>query len=279
MWTRPVKKKWPIFKRNMKNFILVSILCVICSCASNKSIKMAKEFCNAIQIQDKEVILQLYPESLQSDSLVLPTSDLKFNAKTVEGKSVVELTDGCYLVMEKDSDGGLKIVDSKGLFFFSPERIDFGSRTGWIDAGMTDQEIAERFNDSGFIYFLVGKFKEGLSVKSVNSSYDGLVCDRFWTTTIVNNTGVDIDGSDYSISFKPEVSFDTPFPKQSSGEDIKNGASLSFTYPASMEEGKVVGIIEFSISDTDILSKYVKPTGNEYEQYKNALQGGDSAVE
>lgn len=268
-------------KRFVNSIIIVCIACCVGSCTGQQTVRLAKDFCEALRAQDKEAVLQTYPEAAKADSLIVPAGELAFNVTTYGEKNVIALNDDCMIVMEKDKDGKLKIVDSNGLFYFAPERIDFGVKSGWISSEMTDQEIAGRFSDNGFIEYLVGKFKAGLRVKSIVSRYDGDFADSIWTTTIANDTGVDIDGADYTVITRSAQHayhsiHRSGVEKGESGDiypgvDIKNGATRKFEYPTFFEEGSAFSTVRFTVSDSTVFSKYIvpyfQPDGGEYEEY------------
>ena len=55
------------------------------------------------------------------------------------------------IVVNKGEDGNISISESHGSFANPDSKLSFAKITGWIEKGMSDNAIAERFQDTLFV--------------------------------------------------------------------------------------------------------------------------------
>lgn len=266
----------------MKRISIIMIVAfatgLICSCTTSKVKKFAEEFATAVQSNDKATIAKMYPESAKADSLTISFVKDSVLIEEVNDTFIVKPNSNSSLSIVKTEEGDFKIADSHGIFAYSPERINFGLNTGWIKREMSDLTIAKQFSDTTFINYLTEKnveqIKTKLVVKSIDYSFqERMHYDSYYkemmssleiiTATIINNSDYEIKGSDYEVT----IQYCGVYTKKHPGKDIKPGEKHRFSLEASPQEAEGKAIIKFVASDADMLARYFKPKGDEYESY------------
>ncbi len=252
----------------MKKVLSFSIIAIsmllLTSCTESKMKKFAEDFATAITNNDSEAIAKMYPDSKFAEKLSL---DFVKDSLSVEERAdtfVVNIGSDKSLSILKSEDGELRIVDSHGIFSYPQNRMDFALKTGWVKKGMSDLTIAEQFADTTFINYLaqktIGQMKSQLVVKGISYSGFGTMIIK---ATITNKSEFEISGSDYEVTVK----WYDLYKKTYNGEDIKPGENKSFSLSIEPAEGEGSASIRFTSSDAELLAKYFKPTGGEYEDY------------
>ena len=147
-------------KTNLSIVVFLSLL-FLTSCDKNKEVKQfATDFAAAVQSGNKSEITKMYPGAASADSLVFTFDAEKAEIEELEsGGWKVVLGEGKDIfIVKNEADGTLSIKDSHGVFFIPDSKKDFALKTGWIEKGMSDIQILERFLDTGFEASLIEKY-------------------------------------------------------------------------------------------------------------------------
>ena len=271
-------------------FMVVAIMVIVTSCDSKKSeVKnFVMQFSQSLSENDTAFIHSAYPCSAECDSLSFPVDEKAIQVE--EGD-----TAGIYVVKNNDKelvvtiadDGTMTIVDSRNVFSYAVSKKNFALATGWIEDGMSDSQMAERFADKDFINYLgstlikeltnnlrVQDWEYSMSPMEMSARSLSYVPLQF---IVVNNTPYDIAAEDYhidaTISYLRVAGVDNQ-KKEVNGEAIGANSSIKIKYNLSpvyndpnLFEDVVSEKIALNISEEEALQKYFIPKGGEYKSY------------
>ncbi len=212
----------------------------------------------------------------------------------------IDITDDAIEVPEPGSDGTVTvklgdkqlivtytpektaIVDSKNLFAFSDEDMEFARNTGMLDDKTLDVELRKRLSDTGFRDWLAPtaaqKVKEnvkpgGFTNRWVQGQYEGENC---WECFVSNSNPVEISGQDYSLRYKvtcayeipPSISYETD-----KGKNLPADGNVKFTEGGGTDDYTISApTIVWKIPDAEIARKYGRYDGTEYAAYLSRRQ-------
>lgn len=271
--------------RKIINFIpLVLALLLFSACNNYADVKQfMAELSAAIEKNDTAAIKKMYPDAAKADSLVFTFDAEKAEIEELEsGGWKVVLGEGKDIfIVKNETDGTLSIKDSHGVFFIPDSKKDFALKTGWIEKGMSDIQILERFLDTGFEASLIEKYisdiKKSLSAK-ISGSWGDDYYGGTWISaagiiiTLVNKSTSDIPASAYDVIYRTWYWGDpsNKLKEIIKGKDVPAGKSITLKTSklgANMESDNDL-ILDFH-PDTLQATFYKNylPTGSEYKEY------------
>lgn len=287
--------------KNRKLFYIVvftGLLGIIASsCIRRKSSQedqvrnYGKYFIEKVSENELDSLISSYPEIEKADSLVSIQSDTIYVEKMeTPGEFEVTLADGVTLKVERDEDGEITVINSKGLFAFPAETYRLAKESGMLSDDPSDATVSERLKDKEYFSWL----KKKTSAKNVISLTPGSISynskmgyddydyytrqyQAVETVTVTNNTSVDISGSDYSVVFTSKTWACCDYEgwysrsKSVSGVDLAPGESrtirLSTEYDMWGQKPKIENPhISLKMSSEELAS-LSELTGNEYKEY------------
>ncbi len=273
-----------IMKKTILSIVVLLSLLFLTSCDKNKEVKQfATDFAAAVQSGNKSEITKMYPGAASADSLVFTFDAEKAEIEELEsGGWKVVLGEGKDIfIVKNEADGTLSIKDSHGVFFIPDSKKDFALKTGWIEKGMSDIQILERFLDTGFEASLIEKYisdiKKSLSAKITGSWGDDYYGGTWISAagiiiTLVNKSTSDIPASAYDVIYRTWYWGDpsNKLKEIIKGKDVPAGKSITLKTSklgANMESDNDL-ILDFH-PDTLQATFYKNylPTGSEYKEY------------
>lgn len=273
--------------KQVKQLLIVLFFGLIfVSCEKNKEIKQfATDFAAAVQSGNKSEITKMYPGAAAADSLVFAFDAEKAQIEELEGGGwKVVLGEGKdVIVVKNEDDGTLNIKESHGVFAVSKAQMDFATGTGLVKTDMNDAKIAEQLADTAFVAWVSAEFMKTFNEKfhiskiwddRGNYGSDGLGGGE-WFITVKNDGDFDFAGSDYKVTVTSIVQRGKVITLEGkdlfsgSEETLKTGFLDSNFYFSEVQsvvyEPKIKLII--NLTTAELLGKYYKPKGNEYETY------------
>ena len=270
-------------------FLIVGATMIV-SCAENKQ-ELVKKFATDLAMKvsknQKDSLLSMWPDVAKADSLTLAFHADSISVEETEtpGTFKVKLGPNKELTVLRTDDGKMSVGETHGLFAWPEEKLEFAKKTGWVEPGMNDVQMAERFTDKDFEKSLIENFEKDflkrLSIehKVPNSNFDA--DERESIYVVKNNSASTINGSDYEISipfFKEMFMFD-PSPKRwnetRKGKTISPNGSVTYVEKIVTERGDFSRTgpmfnghtIVLKLKGKALFNKYYSATGNEYKEY------------
>lgn len=269
----------------------VMMVCLISSCDSHKTEIKNKisMFAQALSSNDSNTIRSIYPLAATCDSIDFSVGDADIAIEKGDsiGRYIAKVNDK-ELIVEVSDDGNITFVDSRNVLLYSKKKRDFAISTGWIEEGMSDAQIIQRFADKDFVKYLsstvmkelnsnlkVLKYGRAVDYDQMLQSGSRYVPLQF---IVANNTPYDIAAEDYMIeaviSYLRVAGVDDQ-KKEVKGEALKANSKTTIKYNLSPVYGDpllfsdvVSSRIIIKLSEEEALQKYYAPKGNEYEVYK-----------
>lgn len=243
-----------------------------------------EQFAKAVSANDKARISQMYPNAALAEAIQLDYNGGTVQVVMPDGNDTIDvkLSSEQSVRLVKDADKGYRIVSSRGLFSYPPEKLSFAKATGWYDARLDDHENALRLSDQGFPQYLLKTFnesiKKGLSIVSVGTYGDQYIDNDpdSWiyadgcTFTVKNNTSFDIPGSAYDILFKKGYwGGGTMESEVVAGKDIPSGGAVTLrtTKLGTDMESDANQTLRVKGFSMDEFLAIFKATGHEYDEY------------
>lgn len=268
----------------------VMMICFV-SCDSHKAEikKNITMFAQALSSNDSNTVRSIYPLAAACDSIDFSVGDADITIEKGDsiGRYIAKVNDK-ELIIEVSGDSTMTFVDSRNVLLYSKKKRDFALATGWIEEGMSDAQVTQRFADKDFVSYL------GSSVmKELNSNLQVLKgeCTVGYFRLlegdlkyvplqfkVANNTPYDIAADDYIIeaviSYMRAAGVDDQ-KKEIKGEALKANSKTTIKYNLSPVHGEpglfgdvVSSRIIIKLSEEEALQKYYTPQGNEYEVYQ-----------
>ncbi len=251
-------------------FFSLIVLAVACKKEATPEDKMnlfGNKLAEKVRLQQIDAIKEYYPEIELADSIIQlsPNDSVEvWENKSNVGEYRIKLSQDVTLIANVDENGKIKIVSSKGLFAYTPEKIEFAKKTGLYADSLSDLEFAERMNDEGFISYLTQKAKKiskNILKKGESGVGDGLQVE------IINLTDQNILASDYVIKMECYSRGEEPEIILDKGQPIPPHGKIYVEEWGGSGGGITVEDIIIKIPTEDILKRFMKYTGNEYQQY------------
>lgn len=264
--------------------LMIVALAMLASCSSGTDdrLEFAKKFGKLVSENKVDSIHALYPASEVCDSFVLNYDANAIVINESESGRIYEVkyNDLASIVMEKLSDGGFKVVESRGIYAIGSELQEFALATGWISKDLNDVQKAENLKDTAFVDYLKKDFSNELKSKfrvRIDYTQPCVECEPVAVGMLTNDLSYDIPGDSYNIQVKivDEELGGTRF-KTVNGKDVAAGQKLQFDLP---EQGSALDFsVSLQIGDVSkLFMKLFKPKGSEYAEYKRMNSGDASA--
>lgn len=247
--------------------------------------KFAINFADKVSKNHVESIRAVYPDAAKIDSFALNFIPDKITVKELPEKNLfeVELENGSSFLFKKveGDESSMQVIKSYGLMALPDGRYDFALKTGWIEKGMTDVEMAERFQDKEFEKSLQKEFikdiKSKVSVK-ITGTWGDDYFEGEWVSakgaviTVSNNSAITIHGDSYHVTYSTWYWGDSSQKKREtlSGKDIAAGGIATLQTSKlgpDMESEHSVQINFMEAAFNSMFLQSYKPTGNEYKAY------------
>ena len=273
-------------KKTILSIVVFLPLLFLASCDKNKEVKQfATDFAAAVQGGNKSKITKMYPGAVAADSLDFAFDAEKAQIEKLEGGGwKVVLGEGKdVIVVKNEDDGTLNIKESHGVFAVSKAQMDFAIGTGLVKKDMSDAKIAEQLADTAFVAWVSAEFMKTFNEKfhiskiwddRGNYASDGLGGGE-WFITVKNVSDFDFAGSDYKVTVTSIVQRGKVITLEGkdlfsgSEETLKTGfldSNFYFIEDFSLVHDPKIKLI-INLTTAELLGKYYKPTGNEYETY------------
>ena len=266
----------------LSSFIVLAVLAGACKKEVTPDDKMnlfADNLVQKISMQQIDSIKQYYPAIEKADSLVAINpndSVVILENKSFSGEYIINLNNNVTLVATLDKHGDIRIKSSKGLFAYSPDKMEFAKKTGMFNDSLYDAELADRMNDKDFISYLDKKAMK-LSKNILKIGEPGYDLD----IEIINLTDQPIKGSDYDIKkseweryergWSEEKGYDWDYGSRTyivKGKPIPPHGKIYEEHWGGSGGGVTVEDLIIKISPEDLRTRFMKYSGNEYTEYQ-----------
>lgn len=275
-------------------FLSTTIMVVLISCNSQTAEvkRLITQFAEAVNNNDSTAICSMYPLAGACDSILfsIQGADINVEKGDTVGVFIAKVNDK-ELSVKVDEDGTMAIVDSRNVLSYGKKKKEFALASGWIEDGMSDAQMAERFADNGFIEYLgsslIKELNNNVRVQDWEYSMNPMemsarMIEGSLKTTplqfvVVNNTPYDIEAEDYvieaEISYLRVAGVDNQ-KKEVKGETLGANSTIKVKYnlqpvydDPNLFEDVVSSKIVLNISEEEALQKYFIPKGGEYKTY------------
>ncbi|MBO4613405.1 MAG: hypothetical protein J5671_09615 [Bacteroidaceae bacterium] len=280
-------------KRNYLFLIaFIVLISLLSSCNSKKSEvkKFVLTFSEAVAQHDTLSINNLYPLASTCDSLCSfsEKDGISIEESDTPDKFIAKIGDKELTIVFAE-DGTMSITDSRNILNYPQSQISFGLATGWIEKGMSDAEMAERFADEGFVSYLSESLSKELANNLRVSGWEysmhpmemSAMGDRLKHVPlqfiVVNNTPYDIAAEDYVIEIVVNylrVAGVGDQKMEVNGESLSANSKTKVKYnlkPVYGDPNLFQDIVRHEIvlkaPAAEILQKYFIPKGGEYQTY------------
>lgn len=244
-----------------------------------------KYFVEKLNAGELDSLSSTFPDIVKADSLSQITTDTILVSEKGPGQYIVTLTDGVSLNLKRSEDGTLSVESSKGLFVFSPEKIDVARKTGMVTDSLNDVQTAEKLKDEDFFAYIKKTYSSSEPYKikvtpgKLNQKYSDYA--EGWTSTmkvtLQNLSSEPISGADYTVSYKSkEWGGGSANPKSitkslsANGIDLGPNASGSITISRNDADKFLDFKIVPAVGKEEALLNKSTFTGNEYQDYLNS---------
>lgn len=264
---------------------------LLTSCGGDKQVKeFALQFGNLAQGNKLDSLKLMYPGIEAADSVALKFNpdDIKITEGEKDGVYTINYGNDVSIEVVTEGDGDtakLQVADSKGLFAWPKDRMEFAKKTGMYKAGLADANLASRMNDTAFIkqlsFDFANELKSNVTVSSwrvLNGNIFGAPLGRYviarFGCTVKNNTTYEIPGSYYKVNYRivsrhmGMAYWEDTFSTSSGvfkGKNLKPNGSASYSLEATNISGNP-GLM-WNVSDEELFNKFFTPKGNEYDDY------------
>ena len=263
----------------MKKLLLycVSILAMLATSCGPKTTpedevrNYGKHFIEKISANEIDSLTATYPDITAVEEYANLDSDTVIVAATeTPGQFEVTLADGVTLIVNRADDGSITVDESYGLFAFPADKEELARKTGLWDDNLNDVKLAERMNDDEFFKWVEKKTAAPSKILSLGKYYaDPPTGGSAYSgdQTIVNNTSVPVDGSDYVVIYHCAES-DGEWRESRPGKPIPANGSVRFKEGGHGAYGNWIEGVKMKLSSKEIKEKFSKPlTGHEYQEY------------
>ena len=187
------------------------------------------------------------------------------------GKYIVTFPSGITLNVTMLGDTAITVTESFGLITYPEDKMDIARKTGqWADS-LNDVQLYSRMHDEGFQAFLKKRAINPSKILTVGSpvheNYGGSSCDGY--TPIINNTDVQINGSDYSIIINDYYD-DADHIHTEAGKTIPPKGRIKVPTGGGATWGLEVKGVKMKLTKEQIQERFNSYNGTEYQQYLNS---------
>lgn len=262
-------------------FILLSTSCD----NGKKSVKeFAEKFAGYAKEDQRDSILAVYPGAELADVI-----EVKFNPDSLsvdkaekEGEYKVIYGSKATMLVALDKDGKVKVLESQGIFKYSPAKMKFAKKIGALKKVSNDEELSKRM-------IQVDNLSTELFNEYVKSRKNAIKNLGFTVThepefgldegkgyyTLRNTTDQPIGGDEYEITYKgwelyagmeDEKTWTDIVP----GKDIPAHGSIRLNESYTMHFSRDLQAITMHTPTQESFFKNYKPVGDEYDNYIKA---------
>lgn len=244
----------------------------------NDSVKsFAQKFAGYVNEEVRDSIIALYPGAEYADKI-----EINFNPDSLtvtptdkEGEYLVSYCDGEKMLVSTGKNGEISIVESNGLFKYSPAKMQFAEKVGALKKNMNDETLAKRM-------IQVDNLSSELFNEYVNSRKNAIKNLGFTVThdpqfameegtgyfTLKNTTDQPIGGDEYDITYwVTDMSAMSEYPKIEPGKDISANGSIKLNESFTWRFGRDIKAITMHTPSIESFFKNYAPTGEEYDNY------------
>lgn len=291
----------------MKRLARLLLICVVITTATTSCFKKASpedevraftsHFAQKLALGQIDSVKSTYPEVILAGSfkglspdtiIVIPTN--------TPGKYVVKFAPDVILSVLRSENGDMSIAESRGLFAFPANKVEFAKKTGLWNDSVNDAAMARRLNDQDFVNYV----KKTKSVRPKDIITVGRYVSNGNTGyyPVTNNTDVTLRGADYKfIVSSSQVNYisdgygiDDIVTRTVEEQGMDIAPHQTVQYPADRFYSFVAGPgaplkkiknIKFTISESKVQEMFAPYTGNEYSEYltvKKAMAGAGTAA-
>lgn len=274
-------------------FILSLCSFLFCACDTNKGKveEMANQFIEAINAKDKPSIYNFYPEANNISNMTLPDSIQRGNITVEKNDSndyVVSIDNVRQqkLVFRVKGDNQIELKETYGILVLDSAAMELAIKTGVPLKNLPDLFVSKLLDLEGeyldylndvYSYAIRGSLIYESGTWNATSAYGGSVS----VTQPIRNTGdVAIKGSEYNVEFTFYSPNGTSSGRQKiihEGLDLEPNEATTLYLSPNSAYAKACFAHDFSWnisfvyknqSPISTLLKYVKFTGNEYNDYQ-----------
>lgn len=281
-------------KRKTHYLLAISMLLLMLASCNNDADKVkdfAQDFAQAVAHNDVKKVKSMYPDAAQCDSFALHNyspDSMVIQEMKQKGLYKVFFTPEITATIKRASDGTMTVVNSKGLFAFSDGIDQLAISTGWFQHKMDDLQRQKQLADTAFLDFLSSKVSNSLNatISATEWSFDMPEGGTFGPHSsepltlhikVRNASSMPLKGSDYYVtSVVKDNSGEVLVTKTLKGVDVPPAGSSTITFrdnDVPVIEGGYLGsfdnTVHLKVSKAKMISLYLQPTGNEYEEYKS----------
>ena len=268
-------------KKNVLIGALMALLLLSCS-GNEKAVRdYALQFAKAVSSGDSSSVVKMYPDAALADSLALSfvEDSIKIESNEKGDSILIHYTPEIWVRALKDENDSIKIVSSKGLFAYPADQLALAKSTGQYADNFDDKGNAERMADKFFLNSLADKLtsrlKSGLKATCRVVSTNFTTGVSTYSVTIRNDNDFDVPADAYSFVLA-EKYFDTDLErdvvsgyKTIDGVEVKAKSTATCPVPGKydFEYSSLSASVKINYSKEQAVSKLLKPTGHEYEEY------------
>lgn len=254
---------------------------VLCSCSGkHKEVAdFAADFARKAQAGQVDSLKTVYPQIEDADSIAIKfvADSLSVEDTDNEGIYRVNFGGGVTATVRMDENGRMTVADTKGLFAYPKEKVQFAEKTGALKGEMTDAEKAKRMT---IVDLMAEDIYEKYSAKRKNAVVNlGFTVTRdimFMMDTgagyytLKNTTDEPVKGSEYTITWEDAyigMGGDRTSHRTQTGKDIPANGTVRFPIQFTGHDSSSISKITMKeLSNEEFMAIYT-PVGNEYEAF------------
>ncbi|MDE7349599.1 MAG: hypothetical protein K2N25_00910 [Muribaculaceae bacterium] len=270
---------------NRKHLILslscTSLLILANSCDSSKKSAeaFAEKFAGYAGKEMLDSIYAVYPAAELADKIDV---DFKADSLSVEkadkdGEYTITYNSGEQMVVSVGKDGNVSVVESKGLFKYSPAKMTFAEKVGALKKGLNDEDLAKRMIQvdnlsTGLFNEFVKSRKNAVKNLGFTVTYEPSFAMETGTGyyTLKNTTDQPIGGDEYEITYVGNTMYagvDKSWTDIEPGKDIPPHGTVMLQEEFNWHGGRELKAITMHIPTKESFFKNYQPTGDEYNDY------------
>lgn len=269
-----------------KSFLMsaaAASMMLVASCGgSNQDVAdFAADFASRVQSGQVDSLTVIYPGIAAADSLSLAYNpdSLEVTPADAAGLFTCSYGSGKSITVSKDDAGEMKVLDSRGVFYYPPAAIEFARRVGAFktNANPTDVEMAvimtnvDNMTSDLFEQYIKSRQKaiQNLGL-TVTKDIEFMADEGKGYYTLKNTTAKDIPGNDYTITWKViyiGMGGEHTSDRVEKGVDIPANGSVCIPISFTGHDFVELKSVTLSAPTKDEFYAGFNPKGNEYEEY------------
>lgn len=271
-------------KREYLTLMVACILMLMFGNSCDKNQKTAKifaeKFVDYAVNESMDSINAVYPDAELADKIEIDyyPDSLSVKKTDKDGEYLITYNSNEQLLISLDDDK-INVIESKGIFKYSPEKVKFAEKVGALKKGLNDAAIARRM-------IQVDNLSTDLFNEYVKNRKNAVKNLGFTVTyepqygmdtgtgyyTLKNTTDQPIGGDEYEITYSGwEYYMGMPdervWTEIVQGKDIPAHGTLRLDETFSFHCNRSIKAITMHIPTKESFFKNYKPTGDEYNNY------------